>query len=171
MKKENIEKEIKDLAWNDLRTYCRDSGIDVKGKNKEDLTKAAIEMRWADILTLKQNDSNSDDIMHTNMKETDTTKIMGRMITCHVQNLNPNESKLPSKIFTIGNMKKGFELPSYIVLFNKQQQLPAVLVQHLQTEHYRTSEQKTNNEGIKVTVNVRKQAYHVTIVPTKPVKA
>ena len=173
MKKEEILKELENLDWSSLKQYCKDIGIELYKKTKEQLVEEALEHRLID----EQNIAlNSDDGSGTlsgildDEAELDSVKKISRLIDCQVQNLNPTESKLPNKIITVGNMEDGFALPSYIVQFNKRIRLPAGIVHELQTRLYRTSTQIKNEEGVSVTVNIRKRAYHVTILPPLTVK-
>lgn len=170
MKKEEILKELENLDWSSLKQYCKDIGIEVYKKTKEQLIQEALEQRVIDEQNLALSSHSNEDIVGIldGDTELDSIKRISRMIDCQVQNLNPTESRLPSKIITVGNMSDGFTLPSYIVPFNKRTRLPAGIVHELQTKLYRTSIQVKNEQGVNVTTNVRKRAYHVTILP--PVK-
>jgi len=164
--KEKAKQEIESLDWKGLRNYCKDSGINTKGLTKEEIVPLAIEQRIVDIQNTEtdkyeiKNISSKELTPDENFKEN-----MTRLVTVTVQNLNPNESKLPSKIITIGNMQRGFTIPSYVVQFNKKQRLPIGIVNYLRTKEFRTSKKELNKYNVPITVNITKRHYHIIVEP------
>ena len=158
MTTEDIEKELNGLSWNSLQTYCKDTDINIKGLKKEEVIQLALKKRITDLETLKSMES-------TVEEEEDSKKRISLIKIVTVQNLNPNETKLPSKVITIGNMKDGFVLPSYVVQFGRRQRLPQGIIWHLQNQTFRTSKNIRNEQGEHNTINIEKPHYQVVIHP------
>ena len=163
---ETAKKEIEGLDWNGLRNYCKDNGINTKGLTKEEIVPLAIKQRIADKQNVEENKFETINNINKELSSEENFKEnMARLVTVTVQNLNPNESKLPSKVITIGNMEHGFRLPSYVVQFNKKQRLPIGIVNYLRTKEYRTSKKELNSFNVPVTVNIYKKYFHIIVEP------
>ena len=168
---ERAKKEITSLDWGGLRNYCKDNGINTKGLTKEEILPLAIKQRVIDIQNIEDSSvqKNNNEEGKKLSPEDNFKENMARLVTVTIQNLNPNESKLPSKIITVGNMQKGFALPSYVVMFNRKQRLPIGIVNYLREKEYRTSKKELNSYNVPVTVNIMKKHYHVIIEPDKAI--
>jgi len=160
MTREDIERELQSLSWNKLKTYCKDNNLDIKGLKKEEVINLAVRKRLADVETL--NSDKATDIDDDNLTPLQNMTLMK---TATIQNLNPSDAKLPSKVVTVGNMEYGFPLPSYVVQFGMKQRLPNGIIKYLQKQEYRSSKSVRNKQGVPVTVNVMNPYYQVIIHP------
>jgi len=153
-KQEFIE-TIESYDWKTLKSYAYDMGISTHAKKREEILNELIE---------RFNNQQLAVVSEENDVELTSYQKLSRLIRCRVINHNPNETRLPTKLFTVGNMKDDF-LPSRVVTFGQITHLPAGLVDHLKQVKFRKSITKVNAQGQKYTVNVEEEHYDVQVLP------
>lgn len=150
-----FKETIESYDWKTLKTYASDMGISVHSKKREAIL--------SELMAHYQNNELAPVQVEDEVELTSYQRL-SRLIRCRVINQNPNETKLPTKLFTVGNMIDDF-IPSRVVTFGAITHLPASLIDHLKNVTYRYSITKRNAKGHKYTENKELPHYDIQILP------